>query len=128
MVLIDQNTYSDGETFSAGVKALDMAPLIGVRTAGAGIWLTGRNRLVDNGMARIAEFPQFGLDGRWLIEGFGVPPDIEVVDPPVAAFHGEDAQLDAAMDHLKQRIEAQPLPQLRGQPLPPVGQHGQDVD
>ena len=128
VVLIDQGTYSDGETFSAGVKALDLAPLIGTQTAGAGIWLTGRNRLVDRGAARIAEFPQFGLDGRWLIEGRGVSPDIPVENPPVATFHGADAQLDAALETLRERIEAEPLPRLHGQQLPPLGTHARDVE
>ncbi len=127
-VLIDQNTYSDGETFAAGVKALDLAPLIGTRTAGAGIWLTSRNRLVDNGQARVAEFPQFTMDGRWLIEGQGVSPDIEVINPPRESFAGADAQLDAALGYLADRIEASPIPPLRPKPLPPVGVPGNDVN
>ena len=73
-VLINEGTYSDGETFSAGIKALDLGPLIGTRTAGAGIWLSDRNRLVDGGIARVAEFPQFGLDGRWLLGAMALNP------------------------------------------------------
>ncbi|MEM6584682.1 MAG: S41 family peptidase, partial [Pseudomonadota bacterium] len=42
-VLIDERTYSDGETFAGGVKSLGLGPLIGTRTAGAGIWLSDRN-------------------------------------------------------------------------------------
>jgi tricorn protease len=41
-VLIDERTYSDGETFAAAIKSLGIAPLIGTRTAGAGVWLTAR--------------------------------------------------------------------------------------
>ena len=62
-VLADAFTYSDGETFAAGVKALKLGPVIGTRTSGAGIWLSDRNRLADNGIARVAEFGQFDLDG-----------------------------------------------------------------
>ena len=126
-VLIDDNTYSDGESFSAGVKALELGPLIGTRTAGAGIWLSGRNGLTDGGGPRIAEFPVYGLDGRWLIEGHGVAPDIEVINPPRATFAGEDAQLEAALRHLKEKIRREPIPPLVPQPLPPVGTPGQDV-
>ncbi len=126
-VLIDEGTYSDGETFSAGVKALELAPLFGRTTAGAGIWLTSRNRLVDRGAARIAEFPQYGLDGRWLIEGRGVSPDVDVVNPPVATWRGADAQLDAALRYLEERMATEPLPPLKPQPLPPLGEHGRDV-
>lgn len=127
VVLINEGTYSDGETFAAGIKALDLAPLIGTTTAGAGIWLSSRNGLVDNGRARIAEFPQFGLDGSWLIEGRGVSPDMEVVNPPLATFNGSDAQLDAALKYLAEKIESEPIPKLRAKPLPALGTNGEDV-
>ncbi|MEM9739773.1 MAG: S41 family peptidase [Pseudomonadota bacterium] len=127
-VLINEGTYSDGETFAAGVKALDLGTLIGTRTAGAGIWLSDRNRLSDRGIARIAEFAQSGLDGRWLIEGRGVSPDVEVINPPNASFNGQDAQLEAAIGYLEEKIRTQPIPELRSQPLPPLGQTGLDVE
>jgi hypothetical protein len=72
-VLVDEYTYSDGETFAAGIKSLGLGPLVGKRTAGAGVWLSDNNRLSDNGMARVAEMGQFNSeDGQWLIEGVGV--------------------------------------------------------
>ena len=126
-VLINEGTYSDGETFAAGIKALDLAPLIGTRTAGAGIWLSDRNRLSDNGIARVAEFAQSGLDGRWLIEGQGVSPDIEVINLPHTSFEGNDAQLTAAMNYLSDKIRTEPIPKLKSQPLPPLGETGRDV-
>jgi len=104
VVLIDQLTYSDGETFSAGVKALTQAPLIGKRTAGAAVWLRGQNRSVGGGIARVAEYPQFRLDGHWIVEGIGVAPDIEVDNLPHATFKGEAAQLNTAVGYLNQRI------------------------
>ena len=125
-VLIDPYTYSDGETFAAGIKALKLAPVIGTRTSGAGIWLTDRNRLADNGVARVAEFGQFDLEGRWLIEGRGVAPDIEVDNLPVATAQGGDAQLDAAIANVLQRLRETPLPALKAQPLPARGTPGHD--
>jgi len=126
-ILIDEGTYSDGETFSAGVKALDLAPLIGVQTAGAGIWLSDRNPLVDGGQARIAEMGQFGLDGRWLVEGRGVSPDIEVENMPRAAYLGRDSQLETALAYLRDKIAAEPIPPLTPSAYPPLGEYGADV-
>ncbi|HEX5793572.1 MAG TPA: S41 family peptidase, partial [Rheinheimera sp.] len=117
VVLTDQLTYSDGETFSAGVKALGLGPLIGKRTAGAGVWLSGRNRLADNGVARVAETAQFATDGRWIIEGYGVTPDLEVDNLPYASFNGQDAQLEQAIRHLQQKLQAEPVDTLQAQPL-----------
>ncbi|MET1256188.1 S41 family peptidase [Aliikangiella maris] len=112
VVLADQFTYSDGETFTAGIKALNLAPVIGKRTAGAGVWLRDANRLSDGGMARVAEFPQYSLDGRWLVEGHGVEPTIEVDNLPHATFKGKDAQLEAAIDYLKKKLKSLPVPTL----------------
>ena len=111
-VLIDENTYSDGETFAEGVQRLKLAPLIGKRTSGAGVWLSDGNRLLDNGLARAAETGQFSPEGTWLIEGKGVAPDIEVDNLPRATFNGGDAQLDAAIANLQKRLAEQPVPQV----------------
>jgi tricorn protease len=112
-VLIDERTYSDGETFAAGIKALRLGTLIGARTAGAGIWLSDRNALADRGMARVAENPQFAVDtGEWLIENKGVEPDIAVANLPHATFSGADAQLDTAIRMLSEKLKSEPVPRL----------------
>ncbi|KIO36302.1 S41 family peptidase [Shewanella sp. cp20] len=126
VVLTDQLTYSDGETFSAGIKALGLAPLIGKQTAGAGVWLSGRNSLTDKGMARVAEYPQYAMDGRWIVEGRGISPDIEVDNLPHATFKGEDAQLNKALNYLKQKLELEPVLPIKAQPMPGSGM-AQDV-
>lgn len=126
-VLIDEQTYSDGETFAAGIKSLGLAPLIGQRTAGAGIWLSDRNRLTDRGIARVAELAQYRLDGEWMIEGWGVEPDIVVDNLPHAMFEGRDAQLQTAIDYLKNKLAAQPTAPLAPRPLPPVGTPGKSA-
>ena len=126
VVLTDALTYSDGETFAAGVKALGLGPVIGTRTAGAGIWLSDRNRLSDNGIARIAEFGQFDAQGRWLIEGNGVAPDIVVDNLPHASASGSDAQLDAAIAHLRTKLQREPISNPLAEPIPPRGTPAHD--
>jgi tricorn protease len=111
VVLANERTYSDGETFAEGVKRLGLATVIGKRTSGAGVWLSDRNLLADNGIARAAETGQMGLEGSWLIEGVGVAPDVEVDNPPNATFNGADAQLDAAIRLLDEKLAAKPMPQ-----------------
>ena len=118
VILADEYTYSDGETFAAGIKALNIAPVIGKRTAGAGVWLRGQNRLVDNGMARVAEFSQYAMDGRWIIEGHGIEPTIEVDNLPHATYKGKDAQLEAAIEYLKEKMKKEPIKPLKPNSYP----------
>ena len=112
-VLVDEDTYSDGETFAAGIKALGLAPLIGMRTAGAGVWLSDDNRLADRVLARAAETPQFAIGtGEWLVENKGVEPDMTVENLPNATFKGGDAQLDAALKLLLEQMKTEPVKPL----------------
>lgn len=120
VVLVDELTYSDGETFAAGVKALKLGPLVGKRTAGAGVWLSDGNTLSDNGMIRAAENAQFGMDGRWLVEGVGVIPDVEVDNLPHATFNGKDQQLETAIQLLEKKLKEQPIKALVPQVIPPL--------
>ncbi len=115
-MLIDEETASDGEAVAEGFRRLGLGKLIGTRTWGGGIWLTSSNVLVDGGIATAAEFGVYGADGAWIIEGRGVSPDLWVDNLPHGAFHGADAQLDAAIDHLMELIDADP----REVPQPPA--------
>jgi tricorn protease len=110
VVLVDEFTASDGEAFAEGFRRLGLGPVIGTRTWGGEIWLTGSNRQVDRGVATAPEFGVYGPEGEWLIEGHGVDPDIVVDNLPHATFAGEDAQLEAAVDYLLERIEEDPRP------------------
>jgi tricorn protease len=127
VVLIDERTYSDGETFAAAIKSLGIAPLVGTRTAGAGVWLSDRPVLADRGIARTAESAQYAIDGRWIVEGLGVAPDIAVENLPHAAFKGTDAQLAAAVGLLADKIAREPVMPLKPKPLGPLGTPAEDV-
>lgn len=121
-VLADELTYSDGETFTAGIKALKLGPVIGKRTAGAGVWLSDGNVLIDKGRARAAELAQFSVPGaEWLVEGTGVAPDIEVDNLPHATYVGKDAQLETALKVLAEKLKTHPVTPLKGGVIDPVG-------
>jgi tricorn protease len=112
VVLVDQWTASDGEAFAEGFRRLGLGKVLGMRTWGGEIWLSGSNVLVDNGIATAAEFGVYGPEGQWLIEGHGVEPDIIVDNLPRATFDGKDEQLDAAVRYLEERIREQPVEDL----------------
>ena len=108
VVLVNENTYSDGEAFADGFKKLKLGTTIGTRTWGGEIWLNSSNRLTDNGLARAPMIGVYGDNGKWLIEGHGFEPDIEVDNLPHATFNGQDAQLEAAIKYLQKLIKKDP--------------------
>jgi tricorn protease len=110
VVLVDQNTASDGEAFADGFRRLGLGEVIGMRTWGGEVWLGSSNRLTDNGLARAPSMGVYGPEGEWLIEQIGIVPDIVVDNLPHATFNGEDAQLDAAIEYLRRKIAEDPRP------------------
>jgi tricorn protease len=118
VVLCDQNTASDGEAFTEGMRRLGLGKIIGTRTWGGEIWLSFNNFLADQGIASAAEVGVYGPDGKWLIEGHGVDPDIVVDNLPHATFTGIDAQLDAALKYLADEIQKDPRPMPPHPPYP----------
>ncbi len=116
--LCNERTASDGEAFAEGFRRLGLGKVIGTRTWGGEIWLSASNALVDRGIATAGETGVYGPEGEWLIEGHGVDPDIVVDNPPHATFKGEDAQLKAAVEHLKKLIQEKPVPPVQAPAKP----------
>ncbi|BCS35014.1 tricorn protease [Luteitalea sp. TBR-22] len=117
-VLVDQETASDGEAFAEGVRRLGLGVVIGTRTWGGEIWGSGGSGLLDRGIASVPDTGVFGADGNWLIEGHGVEPDVVVDNLPRATWNGADAQLDAAIAWLRDRMAAAPVPPVVVPPYP----------
>lgn len=109
VVLCDAWTSSDGEAFSEGFRRLGLGKVLGTRTWGGEVWLSSDNILVDNGIATAAETGVYGPEGKWLVEGHGVDPDVVVDNLPHATYEGADAQLEAAIKYLQEQIAEHPI-------------------
>ena len=111
VVLIDEKTSSDGEGVSRGISELGLGKLIGKRTWGGGIWLASDNHLVDGGIATAPEIGTYNDNFGWGlgIEQMGVEPDVEVDNDPFETFHGRDAQIEHAIQELKEWLDREPV-------------------
>jgi tricorn protease len=69
----------------------------------------------------------FDVNGNWVVEGHGVTPDIEVSNLPHATFMGEDAQLEAALKYLEQKLSDEPIKVFKAKDFPAVDQAAMDV-
>jgi tricorn protease len=111
-------TGSDGETFTEGMKALNLGPVIGERTWGGWVGIRADKPLNDRGMVTLPEFPGWSLDGKWLIEGWGTNPDVTIVQDPTSVLTGKDPQLDYTINYLLKKIADEPRKYPQHPPYP----------
>jgi len=112
VMLINQWSGSGGDCFPFYFRAAGLGPLIGKRTWGGLIGISGAPGLIDGGGVTVPTFSFYSTDGEWIVEGYGVDPDIEVVDDPALMVDGGDPQLDRAIEEVMRRLRENP-------PVPP---------
>lgn len=109
VMLINGWSGSGGDAFPDYFKKRGLGPLIGTRTWGGLIGISGAPQLIDGGSVTPPTFRMYNLDGTWFKEGHGVDPDI-VVDEDLGAFSkGVDVQLDRAIEEAKKLLKTQPF-------------------
>lgn len=107
-MLINGLAGSGGDAFPAYFKKMGLGPLIGTRTWGGLVGISGNPGLIDGGTVSVPTFGYYDPDGTWGIEGHGVDPDIAVLDDPALMTAGGDPQLDRAIQEMLAAIEKQP--------------------
>ncbi|MBI4719938.1 MAG: PD40 domain-containing protein [Chitinivibrionia bacterium] len=107
-MLINGLAGSGGDYFPFWFRAAGVGKLIGMRTWGGLVGMSGNPGLIDGGYTSAPTFAFFEKNGTWGIEGHGVDPDIEVVDDPALMVGGGDPQLDAAIDLMQAEISRNP--------------------
>jgi tricorn protease len=119
VALCNGTTASDGDIFSNMFKQAKLGPLIGTRTWGGTVGINGWGPLIDGGDVFVPQFALADTDGRYIVEGVGVEPDIVVEEDVSAQLAGTDPQLDRAVAELKKAIQAAPVA-LPTRPADPV--------
>jgi tricorn protease len=114
VAILDENSASDGDIFPAMFREAGLGPLVGKRSWGGVVGITNRGQLIDGGVVNVPEFGFANKNGEWIIEGYGVDPDIEVDNDPQSLIAGKDPQLERAiaemMAKLKQPVKLPPKP------------------
>src|SRR4029079_7887232 len=110
VMLINGWSGSGGDAFPFYFREAGLGPLIGTRTGGGLIGISGAPSLVDGGGITVPTFRMYDPKGTWFAEGHGVDPDIPVDDDPTQLAKGTDPQLQRAIDEILKRIAAAPKP------------------
>ncbi len=108
VMLIDNYSASDGDLFPYQFKKLKMGTIIGLRSWGGVVGIRGSLPFVDGGDLRRPEFAPFDENGKWVIEGVGVEPDIVVDNDPAKEYAGEDEQLIKAIEVILEQMKDYP--------------------
>ncbi|WP_393081942.1 S41 family peptidase [Streptomyces sp. LN704] len=97
VALADEATSSDGDMITAAFKLLGLGPVVGQRTWGGVVGMTGRHQLGDGTVITVpmnaAWFNAYG----WSVENRGVAPDLEVLRTPLDWAEGRHAEMDTAI-------------------------------
>jgi tricorn protease len=119
VALINESTSSDGDIFSYQFRQWKIGQLIGKRTWGGVVGITDHGTLLDGGKVFVPEFGTADENGRWIIEGHGVDPDIVVEQDPVSVLKGHDPQLERGIQELMKLLPATPggLPRRPASPI-----------
>ncbi len=104
-MLINGNAGSGGDMFPWLFKHHGLGKLIGTRTWGGLVGISGVPATIDGGTVTVPNFGFYELDGTWGIEGHGVDADIVVEADPALMLDGADPQLDVAVEHLLSEIK-----------------------
>ena len=100
VMLINGWSGSGGDAFPDFFRKYGVGPLIGTRTWGGLIGLTGSPDLIDGGTVTVPTIRIFDPDGKWFKEGHGVDPDIEIIEDHALLSKGVDLQLEKAIEEV----------------------------
>jgi tricorn protease len=106
VMLINGFSGSGGDAFPDYFKKRGLGPLIGTRTWGGLIGITGAPPLIDNGGITMPTFRMYDPNGEWFKEGHGVDADIEVFEDFQQLANGTDVQLEAGITEVMRMLNS----------------------
>lgn len=113
--LIDKYSASDGDLFPYGFKRFGIGTVIGTRSWGGVVGISGSLPFIDGADLRKPEFASYSSEeSKWIIEGYGVDPDIVIDNDPYKEYMGIDDQLNKAIEIVLEQVKTE------YKPLPPI--------
>jgi len=107
-MLINGWSGSGGDAFPDYFRRSGLGPLIGTRTWGGVIGISGAPTLIDGGNVTLPSFRMYDPEGNWFAEGHGVEPDMEVKEDHASLAKGTDTQIEAAVEYIMKELSENP--------------------
>ena len=117
VLLFNKYSASDGDLFPYQFKKHKIGTTIGMRSWGGVVGIRGSLPFIDGGSLTRPEFAPFDEKGNWVIEGYGVDPDIVIDNDPAREFEGIDDQLNKAIEVILEQMKSYPdIPEIPAWP------------
>lgn len=81
-----------------------LGQLVGKRSWGGVVRISNRGTLIDAGVVNVPQSALASTKGEYIMEGYGVDPDIEVDNDPKSVLSGHDPQLERAVEELIKKL------------------------
>jgi tricorn protease len=119
-MLINGYSSSGGDALPYYFRERKLGTLIGTRTWGGLIGISGNPGLMDGGNISAPQFRFLDNTGQWAVENVGVSPDIEVVDRADLVVAGHDPSLEKAVQVLMDELAKNPPKKVTVPPAPRI--------
>ncbi len=106
--IINAYAGSGGDIFPNYFRRYSLGPIIGKRTWGGLVGISGGISLMDGGYVTMPSTGMWSLNGKYDVENYGVDPDIEIDNRPDLVVKGHDPQLEKAIENVIQKIKEEP--------------------
>ena len=113
VMIVNQMSGSGGDAMPWLFKKAKIGPLVGVRTWGGLVGISGYPPLIDGGTITAPRWAIFGTSGNWEVENIGIAPDIEVEQDPALMRDGADPQLDRSIEVVLDLLAKSPPPKFQ---------------
>lgn len=111
-MLINGYSSSGGDALPYLFRKTKQGPIIGTRTWGGLVGISGNANFIDGGSLNVPQFGVFNENNEWVVEGVGVSPDIEVIDRPEEMAKGDDACIRKAVEVLLKELSENPAKKI----------------
>lgn len=118
VMIINEMSGSGGDALPWLFKKAKLGPLVGTRTWGGLVGISGYPPLIDGGSVTAPRWAIFGTNGGWEVENIGIAPTIEVEQDPARMRDGGDPQLEAAIDAALAALKTTPPLRFEHPPAP----------
>jgi len=108
VMLINGWSGSGGDALPYYFRKAGLGPLIGTRTWGGLIGMSGNPQPIDGGFVSAPTFGFWNTEGNWEVEGYGVDPDYEIENAPHEMVAGRDPQFEKAIEVIIEMLEKEP--------------------